>query len=127
MSSLQVSVQLFLKSTLEQIYLTVEGTIADETEYTLECRQWPYTSWDVDPLADSARWNTSLCDTTINDNIATRACQGTGFVAIFQGKELDYTSTFMIVVRRPHSFTGINPTWDKLAAINVKGRVRSAD
>ena len=86
--------------------MTVDGSIAAETEYTLECRLWPLTSWDADPLADSAKWNASMCDTSINGIVATCACQGTGYVAIFEGENMRYSSTTITVI----NFTN-SPTW----------------
>lgn len=69
------------------------GVIAAETEYTLECRLWPHTNWDADPLADSANWNAGMCQTSMNANVATCSCYGTGYIAIFEGDPIILTTT----------------------------------
>ena len=76
--------------------LTVEGVIADETVYTLECRLWPRTNWEADPLDSSANWHANLCQTTLNGNVASCVCQGTGFIAIFEGK-VTYIHVLLII------------------------------
>ena len=69
--------------------LTVKGVIADPSEYSLECRLFPRTNWDANPLADTTNWyNGDLCETDVNyaTNVVSCACKGTGYVAIFQSK-----------------------------------------